>query len=147
MNEPLPPEIPGVRAMGVPSQYLGHPLLNAGPFFTLPEGLLDKIVVRVGGDRFDDELLEMEYALSNVCGSHGCQIGFWGGQPINFLLLRPNSDLTGEFLVHEMSRWGKTRDEAREVLDLAGQRLDWTGLDCQGPPWLLRMADDQSSFP
>jgi hypothetical protein len=110
----------------VPPQYRGHPLLNAGPFFTLPQRLLDKVVIRVGGDRFDAELLEMEYALSNVCGDHSSQIGFWGGQPINFLLLRPKSDPVDDSLAQAMTRWGKNQYEAWAISWLVRERLEWT---------------------
>ena len=70
MDQPLPPQMPGMRDMGVPSQFRDHPLLHAGPYFTLPRQLLKQVVAEVGENRFDAELLEMEYALSDVCGDH-----------------------------------------------------------------------------
>ena len=126
MNGPLPPEMPGMMFVGVPPQFRGHPLLNAGPYFTLPGQLLRRVVAEVGGDRFDAELLEMERVLSEACGDHASRIGFWGGQPINFLLLRSNDNLTSDFFVQGMSEWGKTADQARAILGLLRQRLDWS---------------------
>lgn len=112
--------------MEVPPQFCSHPLLSTVPYFTLPGQLLKQVVAKVGEDRFSTELLEMEYALSDACGDHSSQIGFWGKQPINFLLLRPKNDLTNDFLVQGMSQWGKSADEAKAILATLGQRLDWT---------------------
>lgn len=120
MNQPLPSQ--------VPPPFRGHPLLtsNAAPYFTLPGELLRRVVARVGEDRFDADLLKMERTLSDACGDHSSQIGFWRGQPITFLLLRPNSDLTSDFFVQGMTQWGKTAAKAREILTLVEERLDWT---------------------
>ena len=126
MDQPLPSELPGTRCTGVPPQFRDHPLLSTGPYFTLPRSLLSRVVVEVGEDRFDADLLAMEHALGDVCGDHGSHIGFWGGQPISFLLLRPKNDLASDFFVQGMSTWGKSAEEARAILALAGQRLDWT---------------------
>lgn len=125
MNQPAPSEMPGMRSVGVPQQYRGHPFLSAGPYFTIPEPLLRRVIAEVGNDRFDSGLLEMENALSRVCEDHSFQIGFWGGQPIQFQLLRPR-DLSADFLVQGLQKWGKSEEEARAILALAGQRLDWT---------------------
>jgi len=88
--------------------------------------LLQRVVAEVGEGRFDGDLLAMEYALSDACGDHSSRIGFWHGQSISFLLLRPKNGLTTDFFVQGMSQWGKSPDEARAILALGGQRLDWT---------------------
>jgi len=125
MNEPSLPK-PSGPPVDVPRQYRGHPLLNAGPYFTIPKTLLEAVVAEIGEERFDDGLLEMEYALSQICQDHRFQIGFWGGQSIRFQLLRPNYELSGGSLAKGLSRFGKSEEEARAILTLAGQRLDWT---------------------
>lgn len=117
----------GFRSQGVPERYRGHPLLTGGPYFTLPAPLLNRVVAEVGKGRFDAKLVEMESALSEVCGDHSSNIGFWRGQAVNFLHLRPDNDLTFDFFVQNMvqMQWCKTEHEARAILDLLGQRLDW----------------------
>ena len=126
MDQPLPSQMPGMQYFGVPPQFHGHPLLSTVPYFTLPGQLLKQVVTEVGENRFDAGLLKMEYTLSDVCGDHSSNIGFWGGQPINFLLLRPKNSLAGNFFVQGMSKWGKTTNEARAILAVGEQRLDWT---------------------
>jgi hypothetical protein len=126
VGEPLLPETPTGRSVEIPGQYRGHPLLNAGPYFTLPRALLEAVVTEVGKERFDSRLLEMEYALSDVCQDHIFEIGFWGGRSIRFQLLRPNYDLPGGSLVSGLGRFGKSEEEARTILALGGQRFDWT---------------------
>ena len=127
MNEPLPPEISGMTFMGVPKRFQDHPLLRTRVYFTLPSPLLRRVVAEVGQKRFDAELLEMEQALSEVCQDHDSSIGFCRGQPISFLLLRPNNDLTDDFYVTNMAKiLGKSKDEARQSLALGSQRLDWS---------------------
>ena len=112
--------------MEVPPQFRDHPLLSTSPYFTLPMQLLQRVVAKVGEDRFDADSLAMEHVLSDMCGDHSSRIGFWCGQPISFLLLRPKNVLTTDFFVQGMSQWGKGPDEARAILALGGQRLDWT---------------------
>ena len=124
---PFPSDTPaGFTFVGLPPQYQAHPLLNGDPYFTLPGSLLSQVVVSIGVQRFDAELLEMDHALSDVCGDHSSRVGFWLRQPIIFCLLRPDNDLTSDFLVQGLVEWGKTADEAREILTRASQRLDWT---------------------
>ena len=78
-----------VRVINVPEQYRSHPLVQ-GKFF------LYATQVAFNGDRwrelgrdvFDAKLLDLEYALSEVCRDHTKNVGFWGGQPIQYGLLR-----------------------------------------------------------
>lgn len=106
------PRMPGFRFVGIPARYVNHPLMNAAPYFTLPEQLLDQVIAKVGEDRFDADLLKMEYDLSRVCEDHGSRIGFWRREPINSQLLRPRNDLADDFVVQGMAKFGKTADEA-----------------------------------
>ncbi len=125
MKEPLAQDIPGFQSIGVPEQFRDHPLLSAGPYFTLPSPLLQQVLVRVGADRFDAGLLDMEDALSAVCQDHDSQVGFWRGHSIGFLLLRPKNDLANDFFIEAMAEWGKNEVQAQRILGLAGERLDW----------------------
>ncbi len=135
--------MPGFRSFGVPEPFRDHPLLAAGPFFTLPTTLLRLVVAEVGEDRFDDDLLAMEYSLSAVCQEHNTRIGFWRQQPICFQLLRPGNALTDDFLVKGMAELlDKTGHEARATLATAGQRLDWTHEVLRGYcGWLMTNRD------
>ena len=68
----------------------------------------------------------MEFALSKVCGNHSSYIGFWGGQPISFTLLRPETDHEDDFFVQGMMLdWGLSEDRARENLAVLAPRWDW----------------------
>ena len=144
MDEPQLPQTPGMHEVGIPPRFRGHPLLNAAPYFTLPGRLLQQVVAEVGETRFDAGLLEMERALSDVCGDHSSRIGFWGGQPDQLSALtaqeRPRQRLlcAGNVQVGQ-ERGGGARDTRH--------RRAATGLDHRCPPRLLRMADDQSGFP
>ena len=126
MDQRLPSQLPGTECITVPEQYRDHPLLSTAPYFTLPNKLLTRVVAEVGEDRFDPDVLKMDYELSDVLEDHSSYIGFWGGRPIGFLLLRAQSDLASESLVRGMAQWGKSAEEARAILALGGQRLDWT---------------------
>lgn len=71
--------MPGFREIAVPGQYRCHPLVQNEIFFTLPRLLLEAVVGTLGKERFDAKLLDLEYALSDVCGDHASHVGFWGG--------------------------------------------------------------------
>jgi hypothetical protein len=107
-------------------QYSNHTPLLARPYFTLPRELLQQLTAKVGEDRFDAELLKMEYNLSGKCRDHSSCIGFWRGHGINFQLLRPASDLTDDFFIQGMAQFGKTASDAKDILALGQQRLEWT---------------------
>ncbi len=126
MDQSPPPQMPGTYDFGLPPQFRDHPLLSAAPYFTLPGKLFQQLLDDVGEKRFDADLLEMEDLLSDMCGDHSSRIGFWRGQPINFLLLRPKNNLTDDFFVQGMSAWGKNSEQARLILAVGQERLDWT---------------------
>lgn len=71
----------------VPHQYTQHPLIADRHFFTLPIELLEAILERVGGARFDPTLLSMERQLSARCGDHSWLVGFRDGLPITYRFL------------------------------------------------------------
>jgi len=126
MNQPHTSPMPGTRSVEIPPQFRTHPLLRISPYFTLPMQFLERVVAKVGKDRFNAELLEMERALSDACGDHSSRIGFWGGRPIDFMLLRPNNLPMTDFFLRGMAKWGKSTQEATAILALGNERLDWT---------------------
>ena len=74
------------------------------------------MVAKVGKARFDADLLKMEKILSKVCGNHSSFIGFWGGRPISFRLLRYKNDLVNDTLIQAMAKFGKSEHDATEIL-------------------------------
>jgi hypothetical protein len=126
-DQPFPDGTPdGFRDISLPAKYQGHPLLNGPPFFTLPEELIVKFVGHVGESRVDSELLKMEFELSRIHGEHCANVGFWGGCPITFELLRSSNSLAGDDVLQWMQECGYTEKEALETTELAGDRLSWT---------------------
>ena len=81
----------------------------------------------------------MEHALSDECGNHDLRIGFWRGRLIDFPLLRPKNDHIGDFFVSGMTEMvGRTEEEDLTTLELAPERLDWTGVVRRGYcGWLM----------
>ena len=131
---------PGMHFVQVPQAYQDHPLLQDGPYFTLPGPLLTDVIREVGQDRFDADLLEMDRALSNTCDDHSASIGYWGGQPINYLLLRPNTDFESSFAVEALTQSGMTAEMARQKPDQCQRTVE---LDERSLAGLLWLADDQ----
>ena len=111
--------------MNEPQPFQHHLLLNPGPYFSVPRTLLECVVAEVGEDRFDSDMLEIEFTVSDRCQDHASDVGFWLGQPISYPLLRPYGELMCDFLIQGMSEWGKIESEARAILELAGKRLNW----------------------
>lgn len=136
--EQFPPDMPGMSFLGVPLRFHGHRLLGNAPYFTLPRKLLTQVVAEVGESRFEADIIELECALSDICGDHSSYIGFWNYQPINFQLLRPKNDLVNDVFVRGMSKFGKSEAEARSTLAIGQQRLRWAHEVCRGYcGWLM----------
>jgi hypothetical protein len=104
----------GFREVAVPERYRGHPLIRGKLFFTLPTPLLDAIVRELGDATFDPALLDLEYALSDVCRDHTHCVGFWAGQPIQYWLLRwlPLPEVSNE----TAASWGKNPVQMQRIL-------------------------------
>jgi hypothetical protein len=118
----------GSRSTSVPELYRNHPVLRQAPFFTLPRELLDRVVGAVGSDRFDAELLAMEYALSNICRDHSAQIGFWRNGPIDYILLRRVRSEIDEKSEQYYEEWadhsGVSVDDLKRALQSGISRLE-----------------------
>ena len=81
-------EMHGIRDISVPAKYRRHEQIERRVFYSIPRHLLDLVVRAVGRKRFDEALVDMEYSLSDVNEDHSARVGFAGGQPIIFNLLR-----------------------------------------------------------
>jgi hypothetical protein len=115
-----------LHQLTVPCEYRGHALLQGVPFFTFPRALFEQLVREVGEGRFDRALLDMEYALSDVCGDHTKNIGFWGGKLVECQLLRTlEVSFSNEFLEDYAASLGKSVEEFRLELAVGDGRFQW----------------------
>jgi len=128
MNDTTSSDAPNEHATDIPPEYRQHRSLTGNiPYFTLPNNLIEAVVSEVGQERFDADLLEMEFALSDVCGDHTAQVGFWRGQPILYDLLRTNSLSEDPFLLENLPELiGRNAEEARDNLVELDSKLDWS---------------------
>lgn len=79
---------PATNNLTVPAPFLHHPLVRGRYYCSLPRALWDETYERIGQERFDEELVNLEYALSEICGDHSRIAGFRNGQAITYSLLR-----------------------------------------------------------
>lgn len=130
--------MPGFREIAVPQQYRCHPLVQDRLFFTLPRKLLEAVVGTIGNKRFDGDLLGLEYALSDACNDT-LNVGFWGGRPINYSLLRPEPlSLSSEQLQTLAAALKKTPQRVQDMLRSAQPSLAWNASVSRGyVGWLL----------
>ena len=131
--------LPGMSRITVPEQYRTHQLVHNRLFFTLPRPLLDVVVSKVGKDQFDAALLGLEYVLADKCGDHTQHVGFWGGQAIWYMMLRPASlSVTDKELQDLAVYMKKTPQHVQNCLDMQQRRLAWNASVFRGYlGWLL----------
>lgn len=79
---------PNLNNLTVPARFLRHQLVHERYFCTLPADFWNDVVNRVGRDRFNAELVELESHLSSMCGDHSQHAGFRSGRPITYCLHR-----------------------------------------------------------
>lgn len=72
--------------MTVPARFLHHPLVEDRYFCTLPGDFWNDVINRVGTERFEPELVELETHLSTMCGDHSQNAGFRHGRPFCYVL-------------------------------------------------------------
>ena len=127
------------HAISVPDRYRAHPALHEGPFFTCPQPLLNSLCDAVGRNRFDQDLLQMEYDLSGLSGDHSSRIGFWRGAPIQFMLLFSDDNSVNSTIVAKFARMtNKSEFEIRRQLETLENRLEWTrNIRCGYCGWLM----------
>jgi hypothetical protein len=110
---------------------------------------LDHAVRALGESTFDEDLLRLEYALSEVCGDHTRIVGFWVGAPIHYdrLRVRPVSYGTalGEYAEQfgkKAEQLGKKKARLEYALKTAEESLSWMANVSRGYlGWLLTNRD------
>ena len=85
----------------LPDDCRDHPFVLDRYFYTLPSKVIELVVESVGGERFDNGLLDLERRLSAINGDHTCNVGFWHETAIPYRELRslPIPDFADE-LIH-----------------------------------------------
>jgi hypothetical protein len=145
------PCLPGLISTAIPAQYQGHHLLQGMPFFTLPNALLDSIVQRVGRQRFDTDLLDMERTLSNRLGDSTSNVGYWREIPVDSILLRPMPMQFSDSQIAEFAAEnGLNVTAVRRALAVGDDRLQWAVIAQRGyGGWLMTnrpFLDDMRRF-
>jgi hypothetical protein len=107
----------------IPRALAQHRLLRKNCFYTLPEGLLTLVVECTRQERFDGELLDMEWQLSKVVGDHSLNAGIWRNGLIEYQLLEPSQPLVIRYDDVKNLGWGKSEQEIREIERIGNQRL------------------------
>lgn len=79
---------PATNEMLTIADFRDHPLIAGWHFYTLPSGLIDALVAKVGEASFDSQLLAMERRLSSFSGDHSSRVGLWQDLPIEYQQLR-----------------------------------------------------------
>lgn len=102
-------------------EFLSHPLVAGGYFYTLPAALWQTILGNLGEEKFDANTLRMEQALASVCGDHSMRVGVWQGQFVDYQGLRPTPAFV--FSDEEQVRaWGLNPLELRNSLRTYAER-------------------------
>ncbi|HEY2585497.1 MAG TPA: hypothetical protein VGI81_07030 [Tepidisphaeraceae bacterium] len=84
MTRVAAPAPAGAPDAHVPDPYREHRLIRGQFYSTLPRELLEDVVVAVGVDRFDPELLAMDRSLSAESGDHSAVVGFRNGFAVTY---------------------------------------------------------------
>lgn len=135
---PAHPDLPRLQSIGVPPPYQSHKLVAGKLFFTLPRGLLEAVVREVSPEAFDAGLLELEYALSEVCEKHPGNVGFWNGRPIQCQYLRPLEPFPADSFQETIQSWGMTVAHVEHCLRIGQGTLTWDSNIVGGyAGWLL----------
>ena len=79
---------PALNTLNVPREFRRHRLVQDRYFCTLPRDFWDLVYNGVGPERFDPQRVELEVALSDICGDHSHNAGFRNGLPFVYCLRR-----------------------------------------------------------
>lgn len=130
-----------LRSTSVPPEFQGHPLVQRQFFLTIPRPLLDALAPILP---IDSALLEMERALSQICGDHTTMVGFHNTTPIEYSHMRlcgvdriavKGADLNAK-------RFGIDPREFRNILEIAEQRFSLFATTAKGyAGWLMLLPD------
>ena len=85
---PILADNPAIKTLVIPEKFREHTMVVNQYFYTLPLDVLENVQVFVGEERFDSDLLALEYELSHICGDHTSQAGFWKNTAISYAELR-----------------------------------------------------------
>ena len=131
---------PQLRHTSVPREHQSNPLVRNQFFYTVPEQLLQSVCRPQVGESFktDDNLLEMELALSRISDDHGTQVGFWNNMPIVCNLMH-STPIRRE----DLERIGHLNDkQIRDTLRAANERLaSFSEICCGYAGWLMTNED------
>jgi hypothetical protein len=116
IGQPILPLNPALNNDLVPLARASHELIRGEFFYTFPRPLLEAVLETLDRTAFDDELLDMEFELSDICGDHESQVGFWNRWPVSYNLLRQSSP---RMLSEEQIAWGQAHgwDLSREQIE------------------------------
>lgn len=127
---------PGFRRCRVVEKWGDNLWVRDKLFITIPRRLLDCVVERIGRDRFDYELLELEYGLSEA-GDKQFSVGFWGGHPIVFYHLS-DEQLGNEVTESIPAGWQSNSAAVSNALRLATVRAKFITTTIRGfLGWLM----------
>jgi hypothetical protein len=127
---------PRLQHTSTPAAYRSHPLIRDRFFYTIPEQLLQSVCRPQVGESFEfnEELLQMELALSQISGDHGSRVGFWNDLPIECNLMHSNP-IQAEDLeqLHNLSE-----EQVNKILRTVNQRLlSFSEIACGYAGWLM----------
>lgn len=123
---------PRFQDNSVPEAYRTHPLILNRYFYTIPEQLLQKIVLE--SDEHNEEMLQMEIVLSKLSGDHGFRVGFWNDTPIMCNLLR-TTPLIPENMEQAESLNGIQINES--LAEINKRLLSFSEICCGYSGWLM----------
>ena len=113
----------GMRPFVVPVNLRRHPLVADHFFYAIPQKLLELVVQRLGDERFDREVLELERRLSALVGDYTVNVGIRREGPISYELLSPCRPLTIRYDDVKNLGWGKTEAEIHQIGRIGNERL------------------------
>ena len=113
----------------VPEQYRHHELVAGSVFYTLPVRLLTELVGKCGRGSFDEDLLQMEVALSEKIAHHPGLVGYSEkGEAITYSLLSSQHKLLWDASDAELDKMSATREKwettRQQYTDRAAPFLD-----------------------
>ncbi len=106
------------------TQYLSHELVRERFFYTLPPALWEAICQKIGENRFDSQLVEMERKLGRMCGDHSASVGLWRGQILPFAHLHSLPPLQIDAADFDSSANPKNQAHADHIARVAQQHLE-----------------------
>lgn len=123
---------PGFHSTAVPADYQGDPSLCGRYFYVLPIELIEAVIKDVGADRFSEDRMAKEIALSQAVGDLGFRVGYWDGQVISYHLLERRPPIEIDLTLANELGWNKNAAQLKEIARLGTQRLEELGAPNRG---------------